>query len=178
MAAKQKGALVIRPGRDWQWLIAGVVFLAGGIVALVLAERADMHDEARIPVRILGGLGAGMGALALLGWGWRVFATERLIIQRDCLELVKPLTGKVVGNIPFQNIDKVETGSRIQQNGAEIWYIGIKVVTRRDPDTWWPLDARSASEYDYAILDGFSVPLIELRKLISKRLRKFQGVGD
>jgi hypothetical protein len=68
----------------------------------------------------------------------------------------------VLGQLPYKNIAGVEIiwywdfESKVELNG-----VGINLLNRRDPDTWWP-KKHSNDDYDVVIPDRFGRPIVNL----------------
>jgi hypothetical protein len=140
MAKKKSKERVIRSSRLWLivYLVIAVLMTTGGLIVITAAGATDGEPLFHLRVgAVLFGGGLGIPLLVhVLMWDWDWLLRRKLVITKDALQMVG-LTGSVVGQLPWENVVKIDTQFRGGGDNPRT-VIEITIGKKKDEETWWP----------------------------------------
>ena len=114
-----------------------------------------------------------IGTYGFLSTAYVMVRWRRIVIGEDRLQLLAP-SGRVIGQIPYDNLSLLETGQHLILDTRQI---DLCVRSRKHRDTWWPRFNHRNAEYDITIKGDFEVDATHVRLLLKKALDKYEASG-
>lgn len=124
-----------------------------------------------VMARWIGYMGAA-SMLVFVGLGISLYLLvrfRRLIIGKERLQLTGSF-GRLLGQIPYDNIDDISLGQFSQEHAD----VHIRLLNRRRKDTWWPRMEHGES-YDIRVRGGFEIDGTALRLLLRDAVHAYRA---
>jgi hypothetical protein len=170
----QKKPLEIHSSRGRLILYTVIACANVGIGLTVVAVAGATDGLPFFLLRVGGALAAGSVAIPLFyhvilrDWDWLL--RRRLVFKRKYLQLLG-LTGRVVGQVPYENIASVTPAWRGSgENPAPV--VEISLVRRKDKATWWPRFAHS-DDHDILLKDRWEKPAHVVARILESKQQRY-----
>lgn len=162
----------------------GLGLFAFGLVMLIVGYAVP-KGWGRAGVMLFAFMNMGTGCYIAVGQ----IKAKRLVFGDDALRAHRCMTGKLIGQIPYDNIATVKIDDLVTRQQVMTYMpvggvsvavpreseqreqvVGIAIFDHRDPDTYWPCKAQAKSnDFDFYINKHFGVSFSQAEEEINER---------